>query len=67
LILAYDHRAAVAPEIKGDLAIGGQREQVVLNGNVEIGVGLIAEEKLGHGRDVCFLLSRKRGIGDGPT
>ena len=48
LILPDDHCAAVLPQIHGDIAVGGLRQQVVFNRNIDIGVGLGGDNQFRH-------------------
>ena len=51
LVLPDDHGATVCPEVEGEVAIGGLGKEILLNGNVEVRVGLGAQEKAGHKGD----------------
>jgi hypothetical protein len=49
LELSNDNGTAVGPEVKGNVSVGRLREEILLNGNVEIGIGLGAEDETWQG------------------
>ena len=51
LVLPDDYGATVCPEVEGEVAIGGLGKEILLNGNVEVRVGLGAQEKAWHKGD----------------
>ena len=67
LVVAYHHGAAVLPQIHHHFVVVRLRQQIVFNGNVQVGVGLGADNNTWHsriliGRDVASDKACKRTL-----
>ena len=62
LILPYHHCAAIAPQVHSHLSVRRLRQQVVLNGNIEVRVGLSADNYSWHNNRLLAAAPLHRAI-----